>query len=294
MLGDKRSLTVCYQNGYYTCVCFDTEKGQYAGGIDNIFIATDNEIIISKCRLVPHNNSDIDGLFSSNAEFKITESLKWFDSDSEEDILSYLKEHKFALLRDLHGFDLRISLVIHISAFDIDNTEYVCMTNETSNSPIDLIGIVRFILKEEYVYDDRTSWVEGEFLCTRFGFNEMLDEYELTKKYIADTIKAKRVDMRFVDWLIKMDTKVNSTFLSNYVNTSLQLTTLSEKKLKEICDKMIERGNFSFFEWNKKPMPMADNKNVIDYLQEVRKEIQEKCEKGLDDDDCGGTTADND
>ena len=61
----------------------------------------------------------------------------------------------------------------------MDNTEYVCMTNELSNSPIDLIGIVKFILKQDYVYDDRTSWVEGEFLCTRFGFNEMLDEYEL-------------------------------------------------------------------------------------------------------------------
>lgn len=292
MLGDKRSLTVCYQSGYYTCVCFDTEIGQYAGGIDNILIATDKEIIVPKCKLIPHNSSDIDGLFNSNTEFKISESLKWFDTDSKEDIISYLKEHKFALLRELHGFDLRISLVIHISAFNLDNTEYVCMTNEVSNSPIDLIGIVRFILKEDYVYDDRTSWIEGEFLCTRFGFNEMLDEYELTKKYIADTIKDKRVDMRFVDWLIKIDTQVNSTFLSNYINTSLQLTNLSDNKLKEICDKMIERGNFSFFEWVKKPMPIAENKNVVDYFREVRKEIQEKCEKGLDE-DCVETSIDN-
>ena len=48
MLGDKRSLTVCYQNGCYTCVCFDTESGQYAGGIDNILIATDKKIIVPK------------------------------------------------------------------------------------------------------------------------------------------------------------------------------------------------------------------------------------------------------
>ena len=52
MLGDKRSLTVCYQNGCYTCVCFDTESGQYAGGIDNILIATDKKIIVPKCKLV--------------------------------------------------------------------------------------------------------------------------------------------------------------------------------------------------------------------------------------------------
>jgi len=292
MLGDKRSLTVCYQNGCYTCVCFDTESGQYAGGIDNILIATDKKIIVPKCKLVPRNNGDIDGLFNSNAEFKITESLKWFDNDNKEDIFSYLKEHKFALLRELHGFELRISLIIHISAFDMDNTEYVCMTNEVSNSPIDLIGIVKFILKEDYVYDERTSWVEGEFLCTRFGFNEMLDEYELTKKYIADIIKEKRVDMRFVDWLIKIDTQVNSTFLSNYINTSLQLTNLSDNKLKELCDKMIDKEDFSFFEWVKKPMPMMDNKKVINYFQEVRKDIQEKFEKGLNE-DCVETSTDN-
>ena len=291
MLGDKHSLTVNNYNGNITCICSDTEKGAFSNLIDKILIATDKQILGEKYHFIPQSNSEINDLFDSNIEFKISESLKWYDSDEDMDeMMSYLKEKKFVLYRNIEGLARPVSLIIHISIFDLENTEYDCISNEITDSPIDILGCINFIVKKQYIFDDMKSWIQAEFLSTRFGFYSLMSEYETTKKYITQVINSKMMDMRFVDWLIKVDTKVNSTFLANYIETSLMITTLSEKKLKETCDKMIEKEDFSFFEWLLKPMPLAENKDAIEYFQTVRKEIQGKYENGFDNDNIESET----